>query len=95
MEAALDGGNPDDRALPFMSLTPFRPRRFSRPSSPSCRGGASSLLRLAQPGQRTTDFGAWIDRAAAAMAPAVTGAEQASPSIITLLTPSHRVAARS
>jgi hypothetical protein len=52
------------------------------------------LLRLAQPGQRATDFGTWMQRAAAALIPAATSSGDA-PSIITLLTPSHQLATRS
>jgi hypothetical protein len=50
--------------------------RRGRPASPSCRGGASSLLRLAQteakrlPG--TADLAEWASRAAAVLLP-VTG----------------------
>ena len=41
-----------------------------RPITPNCRGGASSLLRLAPPGAQrlptTLDLSDWISRAAAA-----------------------------
>lgn len=75
--------------------TPFRYRRLSRPSAPSCRGGASSLLRLAQPATWPTDLGGWMQRAAIALAPAAPwplGDDK--PSIITLLAPSQQLAAR-
>jgi len=58
-----------------MPLTP-RPRPFTGPrqpkrAAPSCRGGASSLLRLSQPGASrlpsTLDLGGWISRAAQAL----------------------------
>jgi hypothetical protein len=47
---------------------PRQPRR----AAPSCRGGASSLLRLTQPGAAsrlpsTLDLGGWISRAAQAL----------------------------
>ena len=46
---------------------PRQPRR----AAPSCRGGASSLLRLSQPGASslpsTLDIGGWISRAAQAL----------------------------
>jgi len=42
-----------------------------RRAAPSCRGGASSLLRLSQPGASrlpsTSDLGGWIERAAQAL----------------------------
>jgi len=54
-----------------MPLTPrLRPTtgpRQPRRAAPSCRGGASSLLRLTQPGisrlPSTLDLGGWISRA--------------------------------
>jgi hypothetical protein len=50
--------------------------RRGRPAGPSCRGGASSLLRLAQPeAKRLPGTGAlaeWASRAAAVLMP-VTG----------------------
>jgi hypothetical protein len=46
---------------------PYQPRK----AAPSCRGGASSLLRLSQPAAgrlpSTTDIGGWISRAAQAL----------------------------
>ena len=48
----------------------------ARPAGPRCRGGASSLLRLAQPGDRrlptAVELGGWMSRAAGALMP-VTG----------------------
>jgi hypothetical protein len=48
-------------------------RRTLRPTGPSCRGGASSLLRLAQPlsGRlpSSVDVGEWVSRAASALLP--------------------------
>ena len=59
----------------------IRPRNTSRaararPAGPHCRGGASSLLRLTQPGDRrlptAVDLGDWMSRAASVLMP-VTG----------------------
>jgi hypothetical protein len=51
------------------------PRRL-RPATPSCRGGASSLLRLTQPGAQrlpnTLDLADWMSHAASVLLP-VTG----------------------
>jgi hypothetical protein len=51
------------------------PRRL-RPASPSCRGGASSVLRLTQPAAQrlpnALDLGDWMSRAASVLMP-VTG----------------------
>ncbi len=45
----------------------------SRRAAPSCRGGASSLLRLAQPAAprlpSTQDLGDWVSRAFGALLP--------------------------
>ena len=47
------------------------PRQTTRRAAPSCRGGASSLLRLTQPGvsrlPSTLDIGGWISRATQAL----------------------------
>lgn len=55
--------------------TAHTPRRL-RPANPSCRGGASSVLRLAQPvAQRlptTLDLSDWMSHAASVLMP-VTG----------------------
>ncbi len=57
------------------SAKSMSPRRL-RPANPSCRGGASSVLRLAQPtAQRlpkALDLSDWMDRAASVLMP-VTG----------------------
>lgn len=54
----------------------IRPRNTSRagrarPAGPHCRGGASSLLRLTQPGDRrlptAVDLGDWVSRAVPAL----------------------------
>ena len=49
--------------------------RRSRPIAPSCRGGASSLLRLAQPATprlpAPMDISGWISRAARVLGPSV------------------------
>ena len=51
------------------------PRRL-RPAGPSCRGGASSVLRLTQPAARRLptglDLSDWMSRAASVLMP-VTG----------------------
>ena len=76
----------------------FRPNLLSghRPAAPSCRGGASSLLRLAQP--KLHAVSGWLGRAAALGLPvhdakARVPADFAS-SIITLLEPSRELARR-
>jgi hypothetical protein len=57
---------------------PLKPRlraaiaqRQPRRTAPTCRGGASSLLRLSQPGASrlpsTLDIGGWISRATQAL----------------------------
>lgn len=44
--------------------------RRVRPASPSCRGGASSMLRLAQPAApRQASLSTWLSRAASVLAP--------------------------
>ena len=44
--------------------------RRVRPAAPSCRGGASSMLRLAQPAApHQTNLGHWLSRAASVLAP--------------------------
>jgi len=52
------------------------PTRRLRPANPSCRGGASSLLRLQQPGAgrlpRALDLSDWMSHAASILMP-VTG----------------------
>jgi hypothetical protein len=58
---------------------PSRPRLFAfsprqnRRAAPSCRGGASSMLRLAQPGAarlpQTLDLSQWIRRATQSLLP--------------------------
>jgi len=70
-----------------------RTRPISRPIAPSCRGGASSVLRLAQTGARSasgTDWADWMQRSAAALA---WPTEDPGLSIITPLTPSRELAA--
>ena len=77
-----------------MSLNSIRFRRLSRPSAPSCRGGASSLLRLAQPVPRTADLAGWLQRASMALTPSSPWAiGKAAPSIITRLASSQELAA--
>lgn len=84
-----------------MPTAPFQPSlasRRTRPAWPRCRGGVSSVLRLAQP-KSNSALGPWIVRAAAGCAPiaaAVDAAERGTaprlPSIITRLLPSHELA---
>ncbi len=51
------------------SAAPQTTRRV-RPAGPSCRGGASSMLRLAQPSApRQASLGTWLSRAASVFAP--------------------------
>ena len=50
------------------SVTPASSRRL-RPTGPSCRGGASSMLRLAQPASpRQGNLSGWLSRAASVLA---------------------------
>jgi hypothetical protein len=54
---------------------PTRISHRARPVTPSCRGGASSLLRLSQPAHRLPhplDLSDWASRAASVVLP-VTG----------------------
>jgi hypothetical protein len=57
------------------SSVPSAPKRL-RPTGPSCRGGASSLLRLTQPASgrlpTTPDLTEWMTHAASVLMP-VTG----------------------
>jgi hypothetical protein len=60
--------------MPSHPLHPPRARRPGRRSTPSCRGGVSSLLRLAQPAAGRAagvgvDVTAWLARAASVLAP--------------------------
>lgn len=51
------------------SSAPHAPRRV-RPAGPSCRGGASSMLRLAQPAAPSpSNLSSWLSRAASVLAP--------------------------
>ena len=63
--------------MPLIRYTQSRARVASRarPATPSCRGGASSLLRLTQPAARLPtplDLSDWAHRAASVVLP-VTG----------------------
>ncbi|MCW5665063.1 MAG: hypothetical protein KIT35_14635 [Piscinibacter sp.] len=53
--------------MPLSRSTPAPVRRL-RPAGPHCRGGASSLLRLAQPATprlpKAPDLSGWISKAA-------------------------------
>jgi hypothetical protein len=55
---------------PRLKATPA-PRPPRRAAAPTCRGGASSLLRLTQPGASrlpsSLDLGGWISRATQAL----------------------------
>lgn len=66
---------PLTRTAKIPSTSCGTPRRL-RPANPSCRGGASSVLRLAQPvAQRlptTLDLSDWMSHAASVLMP-VTG----------------------
>jgi len=58
--------------MPLISrLRPSRSQQSPRRAAPSCRGGASSLLRLSQPAAprlpSTLDLGGWVSRAANAL----------------------------
>jgi hypothetical protein len=77
-------------AMPLPTSQPFATRR---PTGPRCRGGVSSLLRLAQPA--AGGLGPWIVRAAGSAALVARGdaldplqAGVRAPSIITRLLPS-------
>lgn len=80
--------------MPLRSRTTLYPRL--RPAAPSCRGGASSLLRLAQPNLQ--GLSGWLGRAADLALPARELHARAHAdfvsSIITLLRPSHELARR-
>jgi hypothetical protein len=78
--------------MPLPTSPPFPARR---PAGPRCRGGASSLLRLAQPAG-AHGFGPWIARAtstaafAGGLGDTADGmAQPRVPSIITRLLPSR------
>jgi hypothetical protein len=94
--AALEGGmrRRIDRAKPptTKDLDDMRSAPLNRrPPAPRCRGGASSILRLAQPA--TASF-AWLGRAAELPA-SISGAPvEPAGSIITRLLPSHPLAGR-
>jgi hypothetical protein len=55
--------------------------RRARPAGPSCRGGASSMLRLAQPAApRHASLSSWLSRAASVLAPPAAQALAVRPS---------------
>jgi hypothetical protein len=62
--------------MPLNRSAKFNLPRRLRPANPSCRGGASSVLRLAQPTAAhlptALDLSDWMSRAANALMP-VTG----------------------
>ena len=63
----------------FLRRKPTMPRH--RPSGPSCRGGASSLLRLAQPASAPGgDVKGWLTRAAGVFSPGAAQAVAVRPS---------------
>ncbi len=70
-QARAKGPNPPPKDVVAMSLTrqPI-PAKLTRPARPHCRGGASSLLRLAQPAAprlpAPLDLTDWLRRAASA-----------------------------
>jgi hypothetical protein len=75
------------------SLSPSIPFWRPRPAGPRCRGGASSLLRLAQPGSSAA-LAPWLMRAASSGgARGFAADDEGLPtSIITRLLPSHELA---
>mgnify|MGYP003575275531 CR=1 FL=1 len=71
--------------MPSLTHRPARARRPGRRSTPSCRGGVSSLLRLANPaggngGGVGADVTAWLARAASVLSPASPPALPVRPS---------------
>ena len=62
--------------MPLIRTKPTAFARRARPTGPSCRSGASSLLRLAQPTAArlptAMDLSGWVGRAASIFLP-VTG----------------------
>lgn len=62
--------------MPLISVQKVPVARRTRPATPRCRGGASSMLRLAQSGAprlpSTLDLAGWMSQAAVALMP-VTG----------------------
>jgi hypothetical protein len=55
--------------------------RRTRRAAPSCRGGASSMLRLAQPATpRQGNLSSWLSRAASVLAPRAEQALAVRPS---------------
>jgi hypothetical protein len=62
------------------SSAPTGQRRTKR-ANPSCRGGASSMLRLAQPASpRQGNLSSWLSRAARVLAPPAAQALAVRPS---------------
>jgi hypothetical protein len=57
-------------AMPLIRTKTTSLARRARPTGPSCRSGASSMLRLAQPS--AMDLSGWVGRAASVFLP-VTG----------------------
>ena len=61
--------------MPLNRLQTIPNARRGRPTGPSCRGGASSLLRLAQPATprlpAPVDLAGWISRASRVLGPSV------------------------
>lgn len=64
------------------SQTPSSTSRRVRPAGPSCRGGASSMLRLAQPAspRQGGNLATWLSRAASVLAPPAAQALAVRPS---------------
>ncbi len=67
------------------------PARRTRPANPTCRGGASSMLRLAQPSPG--GLSGWLGRAVSLPA-ASAGAEHDEASTAMVVTGLQRTAAR-
>lgn len=78
------------------AIARLAPARRHRPAGPRCRGGVSSVLRLAQPA--TPSLTGWLGRAADLVLPVrhADAAAQADfvSSIITRLVPSRELARR-
>lgn len=63
------------------SALPLPSARRHRPAAPSCRGGVSSMLRLAQPASpRQGDLASWLSRAASVLSPPAAQALAVRPS---------------
>lgn len=73
-KAAPDRAHPEDvvvTTMPLIRSQTAAATRRNRPAGPHCRGGASSLLRLANPAAprlpKGADLSGWVSRAAASL----------------------------